>query len=255
MKFIKSKDNDTIKQIHSLSVKKYREQLGLFILEGEKVCKEAISSSVERIEQVIIKEGAEDKYLHLVNNLNTICVSVEVFNFLSSTISPQDIMLVVKSCFYKLSNCSSGNILVLDHLQDPGNLGTIIRSAIASGFYDIVLIDSADPYSDKTIRSASGTIMHAKLYKATTENFVDFCTRKNYNIVIAEANKQSVFDKSFKINRPFALVIGNEGNGVSDEIKNKKQTSVSIPMDKRVESLNAGVSASILMFLLNCKEK
>lgn len=255
MKLISSKENDLIKQIHSLSVKKYREQFGLFVLEGEKVCKETLINFKSRVVQVVIRQGAEEKFEAEVCGLDCIAVTSEVFNFLSSTVEPQDIMLVVKANYSELENCSSNNVLVLDRVQDPGNVGTIIRSAIASGFYDIVLINCADPYSDKVIRSASGTILIAKLYKSTTENFIDFCKRKNYNIIIAEANKKSIFDKSLVIPSPYALVIGNEGRGVSDEIKSKKALSVSIPMDIRVESLNAGVSASILMFLLNNKEK
>ena len=144
-------------------------------------------------------------------------------------------------------------MLALDHLQDPGNLGTIIRSAVASGFTDIILIDSVDPYNDKTIRSASGTIFFPKFYKLKMQEFLDFTKFNGYSLLIAEAGKQSIFDSSLVLPNKYILVIGNEGNGISEEVLSSPHKSISIPMDAKVESLNAGVSASVLMFILSNK--
>ncbi len=251
MKFIESKDNALIKKFRSLSVKKYREQFSLFKLEGEKVVLESLKLQ-DVAQNILIDQNYQMDYEDIINAYNdkVIILAHEVFVSLSSTIEPQHIMAI---CNYKKMNISSikaKNILVLDHLQDPGNLGTIIRSAVASGFLDLVLIDSVDPFNDKTIRSASGTILFPRFFNLTHEEFIRFSHENGYQIVLAEAGKQSVFDKNLTLPEKYSLVIGNEGNGVSKTIRNEEHISLSIPMAKEVESLNAGVSASILMFML-----
>lgn len=253
MKIISSIDNSLIKKIKSLSVKKYREQFALFLVEGEKVVKEALNQS-GLVETLLVDEAYQNKYDELIktNYDKVIIVTSKVYDSLTNTVSPQRIMAVVKKREEKSIETST-SILVLDGLQDPGNLGTIIRSAVASGFEDIVLIDSVDPYNDKTIRSASGTIFFPNFIKMKREEFIDFSKTANYNILIAEAGENNIFSDKLKIKKPYALVIGNEGNGISKEILSLKHTSISIPMDSRVESLNASVSASVLMFILKNK--
>lgn len=251
MKFIESKDNALIKKFRSLSVKKYREQFSLFKLEGEKVVLECLK--LKGVAQnILIDQNSQNAYQDIIESENdkVIIVKHDVFVGLSSTSEPQHIMAI---CSFKNANIGElkGNkVLVLDHLQDPGNLGTIIRSAVASGFLDLVLIDSVDPFNDKTIRSASGTIFYPRFYNLTYEEFINFCNANSYTIVLADMGKQSVFDKNLNLPEKYALVIGNEGNGVSNTIRKVNHLTLSIPMAKEVESLNAGVSASILMFLL-----
>lgn len=253
MKIISSKENKLIKKFRSLSVKKYREQFALYKIEGEKVVLEALKLG-GLVETLLIKEGHEENYLPLIAEFDgeVYALSKDVFDSLSDTTTSQNIMAIVKKKSAPKIDVKS-NILVLDHLQDPGNLGTIIRSCVAFGIDNIVLVESVDPYNDKTIRSASGTIFYPNFYEFSKEDFISFVKINNLNIVVAEANEKSVFDRSFVPPWPFALVIGNEGRGVSQEIRNLKKMSVSIPMAKCVESLNAGVSASILMLLLTNK--
>lgn len=255
MKFIESKDNCTIKKFRSLSVKKYREQFSLFKIEGEKVCAE-LAEKPELIENVIVESGFEETYASIIEKYNdkAILCTPEVFDSLSSTVEHQHIMMICKFKKYSLSDLTSNKILVLDHLQDPGNLGTIIRSSVASGFEDIVLIDSVEPFNEKTTRSTSGTIFYPKFYEVSTNEFTKFTQDNGYDIIIAEASGKSIFDEDIKFPQKYALVIGNEGNGVSDQVIDHKTFSVSIPMNSRVESLNAGVSASVLMFILANKK-
>ena len=252
MEYISSKNNPKIKKIRSLSVKKYRESFGLFVLEGEKVVREAISLQ-KGIDTICVRESETQRFDSLIENfkMQTLVLSDEVFDSISSTQTPQDILAVVKVSKQNLFDKQLSKVVVLDRLQDPGNVGTIIRSGIASGFEDFVLIETADPYSDKVVRSSSGTILHANIFQVTTSEFIEFVKRTNLDLVVAEANKISVYDNKLKLPKTFGLVIGNEGSGISDEIHSLPHISVSIPMDKRVESLNAGVSASILMFLLS----
>jgi len=254
MKIISSKDNSLIKKIRSLSVKKYREQFALFVVEGEKVVCEALKID-GLVEYLIVNEAEKDKYEQLIKKHEGKVLMLEesVYLSLSNTISPQSIMAVV----HKRPKCSLGkgeNVIILDHLQDPGNLGTIIRSSVAADISSIVLIDSVDPYNDKTIRSASGTIFYPNFIYLKIDQLEEFLKTKNLNLLIAEAGENNIFNAGMAIRRPYALVIGNEGNGVSENIKNMPHTSVSIPMNNRVESLNAAISASVLMFVLQNKK-
>ncbi len=255
MKIIESTNNALIKKFRSLSVKKYREQFSLFIIEGEKVVKESLHYP-ELLETLVVNIEFREKYVNIIEKFDSkvVLVSNEVYKSLSNTVEPQNIMAICKFKNVDISQFNADKVLVLDKLQDPGNLGTIIRSAVASGFNDVILIDSVDPYNDKTIRSASGTIFFPKFYKLSTNEFIKFTKENDCDIIVAEAGKQSIFDAELQIPNKFALVIGNEGNGVSETVLNAKTMSISIPMDKRVESLNAGVSASILMFLLANKK-
>lgn len=252
MKIINSMDNSLIKKFRSLSVKKYREQFGLCLIEGEKVVKEALNQGL--VEYLIISDQKEDKYLTLIEKYNNISlvVSDEVFNSLSFAVTTQGIVAVIK-IKPSIEIGANNNILVLDHLQDPGNLGTIIRSCVASGHKDIILINSVDPYNDKTIRSASGTIFYPNFIKMTYEEFSEFVNKRNINLLVADMDGRNIYS-DLKVKTPYALVIGNEGQGVGNEILALNHQKVSIPMQKGVESLNAGVSASIIMFhLANCK--
>lgn len=252
MKFIESKENSLIKKFRSLSVKKYREQFSLFKIEGEKVVLESLKIDGV-VENVLIDADYIANYNNIIEKYNdkVLAIKHEIFEKLSETVVPQHIMAICNMKKHEINIASISKLLVLDRLQDPGNLGTIIRSAVASGFYDIVLIDSVDPYNDKTLRSASGTIFYPKFYSMSVEEFIGLTDEFNITIVIAEAGKQSVFDKNLTLPTKFALVIGNEGNGVEKAIREQKHLSLSIPMNSEVESLNAGVSASILMFMLS----
>ena len=248
MKYISSKENQLIKNFKLLSVKKYREQFGLFIIEGEKVVLELIKNFSSSIEYLLIKEGHEGKYINLTAGLDVYIVQEKLFNSLSSTVTSQSVIAVCKQKHSNIKDIKVSNLLVLDRIQDPGNLGTIIRSASASGFNDILLIDSVDVYNEKTVRSASGTIMLNHYYKLSTAEFITFAKANNYSIIMADMEGDNIFDKDLILPEKYALVIGNEGQGVSEEIEKNKNKTISIPMQKGVESLNAGVSAIIIMF-------
>lgn len=253
MKIITSLDNSLIKKLRSLSVKKYREQFGLCLLEGNKVVLEALKRT-GLVEYLIISNDNQEVLESLSEyNSKILVVSPEIFRSLSSTITPQEIMACINITKEKPLE-STDNLLVLDHLQDPGNLGTIIRSAVASGHTEIVLIDSVDPYNAKTIRSASGTIFDANFHTIKKPEFIDFVKNNGYEILVADMGGIDIFNPNCNINYPYALIIGNEGNGVSKEFKTIATKTIAIPMLNDVESLNAGVSASIIMFNLTNKK-
>ena len=249
MKVINSLDNPLIKKFRSLSVKKYREQFGLCLIEGEKVVREAIKIG-GMVENLLISANKKDYYNSIIKEYNdlVIIVSDEIIKSLTSAVTNQGIVAVAKIREPKPISLKN-NLIVLDRLQDPGNLGTIIRSSVASGYMDIVLVDSVDPYNDKTIRSASGTIFYPNFIKMKQDEFNEFVKISGINLVIADMDGESIYG-DFNVNSPYAIVVGNEGQGVSDEMLSLPHQKISIPMANVVESLNAGVSASVIMFHL-----
>ena len=253
MKIITSNDNNLIKKFRSLSVKKYREQFGLCLLEGEKVVFEALKLQGV-VENLIVPQSSKETYADIIKSYDnvTIVVSDDVYKTLAFAETPQSIMATIKINQSKPINIKE-NIVVLDRLQDPGNLGTIIRSGVASGHLEFILVDSVDPYNDKTIRSASGTIFYPNFTKMKMGEFIEFASKNKLNLVVADMGGVNIYSNDCKVSNPYTLIIGNEGQGVSKDILSLPHNTVAIPMTSKVESLNAGVSASILMFELNNK--
>ena len=143
--------------------------------------------------------------------------------------------------------------LMLDDINDPGNLGTIIRTAAATGFHDIVLLNCTDPYNPKTVRSSSGGIFYTDFYSLEYDEFMEEARKTGTKIYIADMNGENIFKLS-NLDEKYALVIGNEGAGVSKEFKEIADRVISLPMKSQMESLNAGVSASVLMYELKKME-
>lgn len=237
-----SKQNAVIKEIRSLSDKKYRDSLGLYVIESVKLVKEAIQLNLP----VKVIVGTE-KALSLVGDVSvrTETVSDELYKYISGQVSPQGVMAVLEkptSNGYSEECCS----LLLDGVADPANVGAIIRTAAASGYKTIYMTEEcADPFSLKAVRSAMGGIFRVNVVRDSATRLLE--NIKN-PIVVADMNGKSVFKESF--GGDFCLVIGNEGKGVSDLIKNRATYTVSIPMENGMESLNAAVSAGILMYNL-----
>ena len=239
---ITSKQNALIKEIRSLADKKFRDELNLYLIEGTKIVKEAIRASLP-IKAIV---GTE-KALSLIDavSIKTETVSDDVFKSISSEVTPQGVIAIVEKPNLSLS-LPSGNCLLLDGVSDPANVGAIIRTAAASGYNDVYLtLECADAYSPKAVRSSMSGIFRINVYRADIEQILSVL---KLPLVVADMFGESVFTK--KIKQRFCLVIGNEGRGVSQKIKNSAAQTVSIPMENGVESLNAAVSAGILMYNL-----
>ena len=229
--------NITNADIKNLKDKKYRREKKLFMVEGNKFCYDLLNSDIE-----IVLTLTSDKNLKGFPNIEV--VSEKMLSSLATTKTNQSIICVCKIKDYGID--SIGNALILDNLQDPGNVGTLVRSALAFGFNDIYLVEGADPYSEKVIRSSAGLIMSARLH------VVDFETIKNNKnkiaeiFIVADMDGESI-NKIHLPKKKVAVIIGNEGQGVSDKFINLSNSKVSIPMAGAVESLNAGVAGSIIM--------
>ena len=232
---IKSSKNNLIKMINKLKKKKFRNETNLFLIETRKMIDEAIKSN-RNIEYIIQKESNELIYD------NSILIEDDLFNEISNLVTPDGYMAIVSK--YNEDKLSE-NILILDNIQDPGNMGTLIRSAEAFGYNTIISINSVDYYNEKVLRSTMGSIFRLNLIEANYE-FIN--TLNDYNIYIADMNGEDFREIKSSPNK--AIVIGNEGNGISEEIKKIPHKLVKIPMQGKVESLNAAVSGSILMTTL-----
>lgn len=228
-------NNDKIKNIKKLHNKKYRDQLGLFLIEGEHLLKEATT-----LEYIIVLEG------HDIDTLvDKIIVSKSVMKYLSNLDCPPKVMGVCR----KLSNKMMGNkILVLDNIQDPGNLGTIIRSAVAFNFDTLIIGNNGvDLYNSKVVRASQGMLFHLNIIICDLEDKLNELKTNNYHIVGTDVVKGKRIKEVAKFEK-ICIIMGNEGQGVSSNIKNMCDDFIYIDMNNLCESLNVGVAASIIMY-------
>jgi TrmH family RNA methyltransferase len=239
---ITSKQNSLIKEIRSLKDKKFRDSLGVFVVEGIKPINEAIELGVP-LKYVIATERALSSIKE--SSVKVEAVSEEVLKSVSEEVTPQGALAVA----FKPSSevqAPKGDCLLLDGVSDPSNVGAIIRTAAAAGYNEIYMTcDSADAYSQKSVRASMSGVFRVKIMRGSTAEILSVI---DIPICVADMDGDSVFE--FKKGGAKCLVIGNEGHGVSEEVKSKATFTVKIPMENGVESLNAAVSAGILMYNL-----
>jgi TrmH family RNA methyltransferase len=240
---ITSKTNPQIKEIAKLNDKKYRRLLGRYIVEGVKPVRECIAAGCKILNIV----SAED----VVGDFpNAISVSRAVFESISSEKAPQGVLAVVEIPENRLKP-PKASCLLLDCLQDPGNLGTVIRTANAAGYGEIYLINCTDPYSPKAVRASMSGIFFVNIYQGSREEVLS--ALNGVPLICADMQGEDIF--AFNAPEKFCLCIGNEGGGIDEAIKNIAQYTVRIPMRSTCESLNAAVSAGIAMYRLKYDNK
>ena len=238
-----SKNNPLIKETASLKEKKGRKQLGLFLVEGLKMTLECQKSDLE-IERVFLSESFTGDLPDF--NAETVRVSDDVFRFLSDEKTPQGVLCRVKIPQNTLCAPKS-SCLLLDGVADPGNVGAIVRTANAAGYTQLYLTEGcADPYSPKAVRASMSGIFFAKLRRKTKDETLKLLA--GIPMIVADMKGENVF--SFRPPEKFCLVIGNEANGVSDEVRAAAAYTVKIPMSAHSESLNAGVSLAVMLYEL-----
>ena len=244
---ITSKNNPLVKETVSLKDKKGRKQLGLFLVEGRKMTDEVLRSGMQ-VERVFVSESYSHE-LPFEEEKRTV-VSDEVFRALSDEKTPQGILCRVRIPEKSLS-APKGRCLLLDGVSDPGNMGAILRTANAAGYEEIYLTeDCTDPYSPKSVRASMSGLFFTKLHFGTREEILSVLD--GIPILVADMGGVNLF--KYRPPKQFALVIGNEGNGVSKQVKQAAHQTVAIPMKSTQESLNAAVSAGIAMYLLAKEE-
>ena len=242
-----SKNNPLVKETAALKDKKARKAQGMFLVEGRKMAVECQRSDFE-IDRVFVAESyaGENPFAEE----QTVRVSDDVFRFLSDEKSPQGILCRIKIPTRALT-APKGKCLLLDGVADPGNVGTIIRTANAAGYEEIYLTEEcADPYSPKSVRASMSGVFFTKLYRANRADILSVLSETP--IIVADMGGENVF--SFTAPKRLALAIGNEANGISDLVQDRATHTVKIPMQATQESLNAAISAGIIMYVLNKDE-
>lgn len=232
---ITSLQNEHVKYWHSLNNKKVRDKERRFLIEGDHLINEARKQNLI-VETISVVDHNADYF-----------VTKEIMAKISDQKSASLNAAVVR---FIPEDSLSGNIIILDGIQDPGNLGTIIRSCIAFGFTNIVLSDnSVDLYNPKVIRATEGMIFHINVLRRNLKEFIPTLKNLGYRIIGTDVANGQDIRKITKDN--LALVLGNEGKGISSEVKKLCDEFIYIKMHDNCESLNVGVAASILMYEVN----
>lgn len=249
MKYIKSTTNPLIKSVARLLTTSGRKKSGKFIIEGRKLCLEALDSNI-LVEHCFILEGFDrPEILNKLENIQIIQVTLQVMKKMSSLTTAQDILMVAKipEKTYKEQVCDV--IIALDRVADPHNIGAILRTAEAFGINNIVMSpECADLYSTKVLRGAMGSVFRLNTQYTELISFLNLKKEQGYKILGAGINKQFLtVDKLISFEKS-VIVIGNESTGISSPVMQVCDSGLFIPMIGKNESLNAAVAASIIMW-------
>ena len=253
MQIITSKDNESIKNIKKLKERKFRDLNNEYIIEGIKLIKEAIQEKaiIKRIvicEECLANNVIDDKLLYEIAKYDCLYVNKKIFESITDVSNPQGILAIVEKNNKKPINYGEDIIVVLDDLQDPGNMGTILRTLDSANLSQIVVSkDTVDAYNPKVVRSTMGAIFRVNIIEAN--NLVETLKemKKNkFKIMCTDLKaKKNIYEIDY--NKKI-LVIGNEANGISKEILDIADEKIIIPMLGKTESLNASVATSIIVY-------
>lgn len=279
MREIASDSNRQYKLFQKLATKKYRDRYGLYLIEGENLIREAVQNGA-KIDSVIVRDDAAEKYLRADGLLamagelpagssrpaadaaqtagpqsETFVLSGRLFAALALTETSQGVLAAVRMPQLSLANIGpdhlkpGSNVLVLDRLQDQGNIGTVIRTADAAGYKAVIALKgTADLFAPKTVRAAAGSLFRVRLALAETEEELLRFTRAAGKKLAAACPAGSRYYYEEDLSHDIALVLGNEGNGISGSLLEKADVKIKIPMSGSIESLNVAAAAAILMY-------
>ena len=246
MTIITSKANSVVKNAKKLHQKKYRKSS--YLIEGWHLFDEALQAGA-KIEKIFALAEYGDK---LVDYPQTVFVTEEILFDLADSQTPQGIVAIVQKEEEQLPDLTSGKYLFLEDVQDPGNVGTMIRTADAAGFSGVIVSSkSADIYSLKTLRSMQGSHFHLTIYRMSVEAFVEEAKKSDLPILATTLSQNSKDYRELARLEDFALVMGNEGQGISPFMTEQADQLVHITMKGQAESLNVAIAAGILMFYLS----
>lgn len=235
---ITSGSNELIKKIRKLQQRKYREREGRYIAEGKRWVEDARKLCPHLVEKVICADDTDCAYADIT-------VPRALMDELCDAQNGQGVLAIMRMPA-PTDTFGGTHCLFLDRVRDPGNMGTMIRTACAAGYEDIVLRDCVDAYNPKVIRSCMTGILHVRFHYADSPAVV---RKLGYTTVAATLCGENVFAAN-KPSGKICLVIGNEANGIDASVLRECEVSFTIPMQKDMESLNAAVSAGILMYQL-----
>lgn len=234
---ITSLNNKTIKSLMKLKQKKYRDETNSFLVDGAHMVKEALAA--KRAKQVIT---SDEKFSC---DVETLYVSDAIMQKLSFTKTPQPYMALCQK--EETAGKDEKRILIFDGVQDPGNVGTMIRSALAFGFDRVIFSpDSADLYNDKTLRSTQGALFQMRFSRADLKNVIPSLKTQGFQVIGSSLHQAHTID-DISTGDKMAFVMGNEGQGMKEETLSLCDENLYIPI-KTMESLNVGVAAGIIMY-------
>jgi RNA methyltransferase, TrmH family len=239
---ITSLQNPTIKLIRSLAEKKARREHGLFVAEGLAMMERAIA------ENWIPQHVVATKPMPLWDEVKTTPVSTEVMAALSQQNNPHDVLATFPLRFERSARTwDTAVFLALEEIRDPGNLGTILRTADAAGVSLVILVgDCCDPYAPDCVRASTGSIFASSIKLISTEGFVEFCKTWPGDVVGTVMTAQEDYRRAYKL--PVLLTLGSESRGLSRVVSDSCSVLVRIPMRQGVESLNVAAAAALMMY-------
>lgn len=254
---ISSKDNEKVKYTKSLLKSKNRQRESKYIIEGYRILTLAIECNAN-LDYIFINETFEDKeehrnFLNMLDekNIKVFKTTNKIFKELIDTENTQGILGVINFKDRKIEHNIKSNdkfVLILDRIQDPGNMGTIIRTADAAGVDAIIVLKGCvDIYNPKVIRSTMGSIFDMNIIHCTQEECLEELKTRDFKIVSSYLNTDNYYHET-KYHERTALVIGNEANGVNNDLIKQSDILVKIPIYGNAESLNAAISSAILMY-------
>ena len=247
MKIIKSLQNEQIKSFAKLKEKKYRDEMGLFIVEGDHLVRMAYEAKC--LVTLLVAEEDLENYLDILDEDNTIIVTESIINKLSFTKTPQNVIGIAKQNTYDKKDVNK--VLVLDTLQDPGNVGTLIRSALAFNYDKVFISENAvDVYNEKVVRASQRAIFKINIVRKELNQIYRILKMNDFQIIVTSLTNSSVYLNELKVKDQFAIVLGNEGNGVSEVSLKNATDIVKIRMSDKIDSLNVAVAGSIVMYNL-----
>ena len=256
MEYIQSKDNKTIKRIISLGQRKNRQKYGEYIVEGIRSIRDI--AAMGAVKTIVIRESkAQDKHVLDLLDLDTVqfvpkfIAQDPIFDKVDNTVNGQGVVAIVSKPKYDMESIhiDDGLYITLDGVQDPGNLGTIIRTAVAAGVKGIFLMKgTVDPFNDKTVRSTMSALHKIPLYEDITLSLLhDMVTESNMTTYVTALEHSNPYH-TVRYAKRTMLVLGNEGNGVTPEVMNLCTNRIMIPMYGDMESLNVSVAAALCMY-------
>ena len=248
---ITSLNNDLIKETAKLLQKKYRDESGLFLIEGEKGVKEAQEFNIT-LEKIFWSEKFPD---YILDKSLLIEVNEAVLGKISDAKTPPPIVAIAKQPNFKFEDLKSMNkVVLLEDIKDSGNLGTIIRTSVAFGVDAIILYgETVDLYNPKTVRSTVGNLWKTKIYSIKDFDILQEYFKNFERLATLPKSDNTQYLSSYQINKPTLIMFGSESSGLSENLKSFATQNITIEMKKNVESLNLAISAGIILYKLFVK--
>ncbi|MCG7338751.1 RNA methyltransferase [Staphylococcus sp. ACRSN] len=244
MEMITSAQNSKVKNANKLKKKKDRDKTGQALIEGYHLIEEAFQSQL-KIKQLFIVDTSRIGNELIDYAEEAFEINLKVAEALSGTVTPQGFFAVIEKPNYETT--AAKQVLLIDRIQDPGNLGTLIRTADAAGI-DLIVLEkgTADPYQDKVLRASQGSVFHLPIVTESLSDFIDTFDGTVYGTALEDA----VSYHEVKPKENFALLLGNEGEGVSQQLLDQTTQNLTIPIYGKAESLNVAIAGSILIYHL-----